>query len=238
MTPNLQVVRNYIALLPSYAYVKKIGVTNCRKIAGSQTYSQHSWSNAMDIHFTDSVTIPAKGAALAAGNDMKAAILATFEPHIYEMIWQSTGHYDHIHVSTWPKGYLTPPCAGGAQRIKYENGTWEYAPFPLTITNEGDDEVQSLRNQVAEAISKGWLGWPDEGTWWLNLCEFPNDPQWSDFEAMWNREKANEWALIQRGLNEPAPAPAPAPGTTDETARSMAQKALDALVRGAAALKP
>jgi hypothetical protein len=220
MTPNLQIVRNFIATLPEWDFVHRVGVTNCRKIAGSSSYSQHSWSNALDIHFTASVGTPATGAALAAGTSMKQKILNKFEPHINEMLWQVSGHWEHIHVSTWPKGWLTPPCADGAQRIKYENGTVVAGPFPLTINEQGDDEVQSLRNQVAEAIQKGWLGWPDEGTFWLNLCDDPTNTQWrTDFEPMWNTRKAQEWALIN----------APNTGIVDQTARNAAAAVLNAL---------
>ena len=233
MTPNLQVVRDFIEDQPTWPWVKRVGVTNCRKIAGSQTYSQHSWSNAMDIHFTDSVGTPATGAAKTAGTAMKNAILAEFGEHIYEMLWQVSGHYDHIHVSTWPKGHLTPPCAGGVQRIKYKDGTAVAAPFPLTI---GDDDMSSAAQKTL--VDLAFNLFPDEVTGdpqvWLDMPE--DDPQWWQYfnpavvrgaKALYKRSKD--------GLVLPVPT---ATGTTDATARSMAQRALDALVRGAAALKP
>ncbi|KKL22192.1 hypothetical protein LCGC14_2437910, partial [marine sediment metagenome] len=46
MTPNLRIINDYIKV----SYDLAIGVTNCRRISGSQTYSQHSWSNAIDIY--------------------------------------------------------------------------------------------------------------------------------------------------------------------------------------------
>jgi hypothetical protein len=48
----------------------------------------------------------------------------------------------------WPKGWLTPPCAGGAQRIKFEDGHVEYAPFPLTINEEVDMAILTDAEQV------------------------------------------------------------------------------------------
>lgn len=175
MTPNLQVVKDYIVTLPEWQYVKRVGVTNCRPIAGSQTYSQHSWSNALDIHFTSSVSVPATGEALAAGTRMVDKLLQRFGDDIFELIWQASGHWEHIHVSTWPKGWLTPPCAGGVQRIKYEDGTVQNAPFPLTI---GDDEMASAAQKTL--VDLCFTLFPNEVKGdkqvWLDMPE--DDPQW------------------------------------------------------------
>jgi hypothetical protein len=152
MTPNLEVVFEFVKSLPEWALVDRIGVTNCRKIAGSQTYSQHSWSNAMDIHFTPSFSIPATGEALAAGTRMRDKIRVQFEEYVNSILWQTTDHWDHIHVDLWPKGHLTPPCAGGLQRIKFENGSVQTAPFPLTIKEEdmplSDEDVARIAAAV------------------------------------------------------------------------------------------
>jgi hypothetical protein len=176
MTPNIQVVQNYIETLPEYAYVDRIGVFNCRKIAGSQSYSQHSWANALDIHFTSAVSIPAQGDALAAGTRMKAKILAEFGEDIYEMLWQVTGHWEHIHVSTWPKGWLTPPCAGGKQRIKNRDGSTAVADFPLTI--EGDDGMSSAAQKTLVDLAFALFPEDVQGNKqvWLDMPE--DDPQW------------------------------------------------------------
>ena len=48
----------------------------------------------------------------------------------------------------WPKGWLTPPCKGGAQRIKFEDGHVEYAPFPLTIEEDIDMAILTDAEQV------------------------------------------------------------------------------------------
>lgn len=176
MTPNLQVVKDYIVTLPEWQYVKRVGVTNCRPIAGSQTYSQHSWSNALDIHFTSSVSVPATGEALAAGTRMVAALQDRFGEELYELIWQASGHWEHIHVSTWPKGWLTPPCAGGVQRIKYADGTVQNAPFPLTIGDDDDMASAAQKTLVDLAFAlfpKEVLGDPQV---WLDMPE--DDPQW------------------------------------------------------------
>lgn len=163
MTPNLKVIHNYIKTLPEYEHVNRVGITNCRRIGSGQTYSQHSWSNALDIHFTSSFSIPATGAALAAGNRMRDKLREAFDDDLYELIWQAPSHWEHIHVSTYPRGWLTPPCAGGAQRIRFRDGTVQDAPFPLTIKEEdmvsrsdkADEGVVSLKPNFDEMVNLG-----------------------------------------------------------------------------------
>jgi hypothetical protein len=87
------------------------------------------------------------------GDIVYDALMEEFEGHVYEHIWQKPGHYDHIHFSTYPKGWLTPPCAGGTQRIKYEDGTVVNGPFPLTI--EGDD--MAILTDAEQTELKNWL---------------------------------------------------------------------------------
>ncbi len=127
MTPNAQVVYDYIKL--EYSEITKIGVTNCRKISGSQTYSQHSWSNALDIMTYD-----------RALQDEIAADLRTFGPDVLRNMLTykyNSAHNSHVHVDFWPKGWLAPPCMEADLRIKYADGTvTTNAPFPLTILEE------------------------------------------------------------------------------------------------------
>ncbi len=124
MTPNLQVVFDYVKA----NYGLRMGVTNCRRISGSQTWSQHSWSNAVDIHV----------ASKAIGDGVKADLLDRYGDHIRYLLWWRADHYDHLHVDMWPRGWLTPPCAGSPLRIKFEDGTVSSGPFPLTIE---EDEI-------------------------------------------------------------------------------------------------
>lgn len=121
MTPNMKVVYDYV----KGSYGLKIGVTSCRRISGSQTWSQHSWSNANDI-FTTSHSLQD---AIAA--DLKGQ----FGKYIRNILtWRyNAAHWNHLHVDMWPKGWLTPPCAGRQLRIKYRDGTVSNGPFPLNI---------------------------------------------------------------------------------------------------------
>lgn len=197
MTPNIRVVRDWIVNGWS---VKEIQVTNCRPIAGSVTYSQHSWSNALDVFVTP-----------AMGDDLAAALAQRFGDDIYELLWRVDGHFDHIHVSTYPKGWLTPPCAGGVQRIKYENGVVTNGPFPLTI-DQGDIEDMSViaRCLVVEAGSKGWLPTQEAIDYWLIRADNLSNPayatEWrTHFEPMWAIETQNEYKKMNDGLVLPKP---------------------------------
>jgi hypothetical protein len=100
----------------------------------------------------------------------------------------SNPHDTHVHVSLdWNHDGNTDP--------------W------MLFGGGGENVEQVLRLFVTEAIAKGWLKWPDEGTYWLNLCKIPTDPQWrANFEPAWNRWKSEEGVAIK------APGPAGPPG--------------------------
>ena len=98
------------------------GHVNCRKIARTNTYSQHSWPNARDLyhqHYSYS-TDPRHQAYLAE----VYAFLVTHKRDlsIRTMIWRKRDHFNHIHIDGYPKGYGTPKCAGGTYRMQYSNG--------------------------------------------------------------------------------------------------------------------
>ena len=129
-----------------YDWVKEkydlpVGITKCRKISGSQTYSQHSWSNANDIHTED------KGLQ----DDIASNLHASFGFHIRNILtWRyNSAHWNHVHVDMWPKGYMLPPCAGGILKVKYKNGTITTGePFPDTIELEDDLAILSDAEQL------------------------------------------------------------------------------------------
>ena len=138
MTPNLRIVYDYIKA----KYGLSIGVTNCRKISGSQTYSQHSWSNAGDIYTTS------HSLQDAIRNDLWDTFGSDVIRHT--LTWRyNAAHWNHVHVDLWPKGWLTPPCvAGGVNKIKFRDGTVQIAPFPLTINEEVDMAILSDAEQI------------------------------------------------------------------------------------------
>jgi hypothetical protein len=204
-TPNINTIIDWVR--SEYPDLPRIQTTNCRKIAGSKTWSQHAWSNAADI-FVDR----------ELGDVLADRLRATFGGHIRALLWEVADHFDHIHVETWPIGTGTPPCAGGSLKVRHANGASGTA-FTDDIPKGGDEVSQALRHQVAEAIQKGWLGWPEEGTFWLNLCEDPTNPQWrSDFEPMWNQRKLEEGQAIKAAITG-----------VDQVARNEAKRANDRL---------
>lgn len=100
----------------------RAGVANCRKIAGTSTWSQHAWSAGLDIHHRDYgySASPAHQAWL----DQVFAFINRYRltMSIRTALWRVNNHYDHIHIDFWPRGYGTPPCAGGTLRVRYSNG--------------------------------------------------------------------------------------------------------------------
>ncbi len=123
-------------------YSLQIGVYNCRRISGSQTYSQHSWSNAIDIYTAN------KGFQ----DRMAAELKKEFGPHIRNILtWRyNAAHWNHIHVSMWPKGLYTPPCKGGALRVKHKDGT----RGTVFTSNIGDDDLSILSDNEQKELQK------------------------------------------------------------------------------------
>lgn len=107
------------------------GITNCRHIAGSTSWSQHAWGNAVDLHpLTKSY-----GDKAYAYVQANAARLS-----VAHLLWQVPDHYDHIHADFNPQGVGTPPCAGGA--LQWSSG----GPVVATSSN---------KNGVITPIPKG-----------------------------------------------------------------------------------
>ena len=115
----------------------RFGRVNCRKISGSSLWSQHSWNNARDLY-----------PPLGEPNDWLDQVWDFIDVNreglnLRVTLWRVTNHYNHIHVDFWPRGWATPPCAGGAERYKYPDGTVKYGPPELI--NEYED---NMANQV------------------------------------------------------------------------------------------
>ncbi len=127
-------VRRIVRVLERAKVSKLIGsagVYNCRKIAGSSSWSQHAWGNAVDLfpvapvadddgqryviahHVVDLATHRRRV------NRFRKLAVAEVIDHDARMIWTpergwhrytgSTG--DHVHVAGAPLRTGTPPCA-------------------------------------------------------------------------------------------------------------------------------
>ncbi|MCX5790011.1 MAG: hypothetical protein NTX64_16135 [Elusimicrobia bacterium] len=91
------------------------GICNCRHIAGSSSWSQHSWCNAEDLHRD------IKGLGYKRSMDPVAEWLHANRSRygIENIVWRrdpkcdepTYDHCDHIHVDMVPNRKGTPPCA-------------------------------------------------------------------------------------------------------------------------------
>ncbi len=77
----------------------RMQVSSCRKIARSNTWSQHAYDNAIDI-FASTATL-----------DMVAGFLRSNKAQlsVNNVLWRVRDHYDHCHVDFFPKGIGVPP---------------------------------------------------------------------------------------------------------------------------------
>ena len=136
MTPNLESLVNFV----KRNYGLNNGIYNCRRISGSQTYSQHSWSNAVDI-YTQSKSFQDK---------MASELKKEFGSHIRNVLtWRyNAAHWNHIHVDMWPKGWLTPPCKGADLRLKHKHGDIG----TVFTSNIGDDDLSILSDSEQKEL--------------------------------------------------------------------------------------
>ncbi len=92
------------------------GICNCRPIAGSNSWSQHSWCNAEDYHADEQTMkeITALGRnnwQLYRSGYVIHDKMVSFEgdsSHVYNGV---DPHYDHVHIDFTPERIGTPPCA-------------------------------------------------------------------------------------------------------------------------------
>lgn len=133
-TPNAE--RYMTAIRKSDWLWEIIQFYNCRKIAGSSSWSQHSESNGLDIFVTKE-----KGDALVDWTldtvETSAGPMTRWDAYgVRTMLWWGksvrTGnavsdHFDHIHIDFWPKmqniSSYVPPCKGGSLLVVHKDGT-------------------------------------------------------------------------------------------------------------------
>jgi hypothetical protein len=78
------------------------GIYNCRRIAGSSSFSEHAWADAIDLH----------APSMAYGDQVYRWCMTNkgrFD--ITRVLWRQASHYDHLHVDFDPDHSGTPPCA-------------------------------------------------------------------------------------------------------------------------------
>jgi len=99
-------------VVQAYPKVESLGLCVCKRISGSNTYSQHSWCNGFDMKGPG----PWGSRTSVAYLDDIAAYLSRLDAKGYvplaQLIWRGTSHYPgHIHLSGDPMHTGTPPCA-------------------------------------------------------------------------------------------------------------------------------
>jgi hypothetical protein len=109
--------RIYCTVVSRWRGVENWGICNCKRVAGSSTWSQHAWCNAWDIHH-DSAAVMREIADFLVANAVPLDVAEViYDGRIWtrDRGWRAYGgvnpHTNHIHVSGYPLKTGIPPCA-------------------------------------------------------------------------------------------------------------------------------
>lgn len=89
----------------------------CRRVAGTWTWSQHAWGNALDIFasrdrmYAISRFLARRAPRLPVQQVIYARQTWTSSASYWHYYGGSNPHYDHVHVTGFPYRTGTPPCA-------------------------------------------------------------------------------------------------------------------------------
>ena len=135
----------------------RFGRRNCRKISGSSWWSQHSWDNARDIYPPAHISYTDDREEYQAYLDVVSDFIKAnaVELNIRVHLWRVKNHYNHIHVDFWPRGWATPPCAGGSPRYKYQDGSVESTARLVNTYGGSTDPVVPEEEDVLRRGDKG-----------------------------------------------------------------------------------
>lgn len=126
--------------------IKNLGISYCRKIAGSSSWSNHAFGNALDISIKpDDSPVGDQIAGWLRGPEV-TALLDSHGVSIAHLLWKVPSHHNHIHIDFNPYGTGTPPCAGGPQGPVVK-------PWPLDeedddMTKQEHDALLAVRNTI------------------------------------------------------------------------------------------
>lgn len=90
---------------------------SCRRVAGTWTWSQHAWGNALDIFasrdtmYAISRFLARRSPRLPVQQVIYARQVWTSSSPYWHYYGGSNPHYDHVHVTGLPYRMGTPPCA-------------------------------------------------------------------------------------------------------------------------------
>lgn len=101
-------------VVQKYPSVTNLGIVVCKKIAGSNTWSQHSWGNAVDFGGPGPWGSSGNITLLDKVNNYIQRLWDEGLLPVSQLGWRNwSGHFPgHIHVSGDPYRHGTPPCAG------------------------------------------------------------------------------------------------------------------------------
>lgn len=115
---------------------KNLGVYNRRYIAGTTTWSQHAWGNAIDL----GVVSPTQMDTIVADLKLKKA---SGELPVGTILWRVRNHYDHAHVEGSDKRTGTPPI----------------------LPNVESEDMTELIKKIQTALNAGGAQLTVDGVW-------------------------------------------------------------------------
>jgi hypothetical protein len=160
MTPELKrfvdALRSQFPQYFSSGEIYHLGVTNCRRKNNNpgSAWSEHSWSNAVDIMLRTIDGVP---------GDQIAAWARSRPDLASEVFWKIALHHNHVHVTANPRrnydNKQVPPCAGGEDdmAILTDQEQKELQAFLSYIKSEGSNVsfvVQAIQD-VRERNTNG-----------------------------------------------------------------------------------
>ena len=131
---------------------------NRRPIAGTSTWSQHSWPNALDLCFTTMWDDSPQHQQML--DQVARFIRDNYEVYnVRYLLWRRPNHYGHIHVDFWPMGYGTPSRTRGGADNRYKTRSGKI--ITQAQLEKGEDDLAIL-SEVEQNKLKDFLRFIEE----------------------------------------------------------------------------
>ena len=172
----------------------RFGRVNCRLIAGSELWSQHSWpgGNARDLYAPEDHDDP-----MGFLDEVNTFLSWNVEAlSIRLILWRCRNHYSHIHADFWPTGINTPPCAGGVERYRWSDGHTAMTnnPDPENGYYQPPEELmpRELFEEMIRALFAIGEEFRGDPAYWIAKIDTPEDPEWQDFWGAYSMQLRKE----------------------------------------------